>query len=170
MKLIVTGYAEHGKDTVCELIEKIYDLTFVSSSWYAVMFTDMFTALAKEKGLTKQELYYSRGLYREEFFEIIKATNEALGLDYLGRGIFSKYDVYNGIRNHEEFFFNKEKKLFDLSIWVDASKRKPVENTGSCTMKPEYCDIVLYNNGTKEQLAESIITMMKSLKAQYYSI
>jgi dephospho-CoA kinase len=166
MKLLITGYKQHGKDTVCSLIQQIYGLTSISSSYYAVMHTDIFDDLALHLGVSKSLLYKIRDDYRKEFFDLIRNANIKHGMDFLGQGIFANYDIYNGIRNHEEFFAIKEKKLFDTSIWVDASERKPAESIESCTMRPEYCDIILDNNGNMEELVLNIICLLRKLQRQ----
>lgn len=165
MKLIITGYAQHGKDTVCDLLSAIYDLKSISSSLFAVNHTNAFDDLARIAEMDKKMLYINRGDFRPEFFNIIRQYNIDNGMTALGDGIFAQFSIYNGIRNDEEFFALKKAKAFDHAIWVDASRRKPSEDESSCKMKSEYCDYVLDNNGNKPRLVRSILTMMDSLMA-----
>ena len=166
MKLIITGYAQHGKDTVCDFLHSIYRMPSISSSLYAVQHTPAFDDLSVKTKLSKKELYIHRDKYRKEFFDIIANYNKVNGMSTLGRGIFAQFDIYNGIRNDVEFFALREESLYHKAIWVDASKRKPPEAPGSCTMRPEYCDVILDNNGDIEQLVLNIITLIRNIRGE----
>jgi hypothetical protein len=66
----------------------------------------------------------------------------------LAKDILKGYDCYVGMRDLEEF--NASKELFDVIIWVDASKRIGTdENTNKITMS--VADIIITNNGTFEE-------------------
>lgn len=162
MKFIITGHAQHGKNTVCEIMSEILGYTSISSSWFAISRTSIFDDFCVRHNLTKQEAYDIRAQHRQEFFNLIKAYNDTNGLDALGKGIFAEYDIYNGIRNVEELDELKKNKLFDYSIWVDASDRKPVEQ-GSCTICAKDCNIILDNNGTLDDLRISIIDVYTTI-------
>jgi hypothetical protein len=51
MKLLVVGYGRHGKDTVCDILDQKYGLTFSSSSWFCAE-RFIFDALKEEHGYT----------------------------------------------------------------------------------------------------------------------
>ena len=146
MKLMICGYARHGKDTFCELL----GLPFISSSM-AALEAVIWPAWGERHYRTPEECFDDRGAHREKWFELITAYN-AHDRAKLGKYIYSRCDVYCGIRNQEEFFALKDGGHFDMSIWVDASGRKPPEDTSSNTMKPEFCDMIVHNNGTLDDL------------------
>ena len=65
----------------------------------------------------------------------------------LSKDILNKYDCYVGMRDSEEF--NNSKDLFDVVIWVDASKRI-IEGDSTNKISIDEAHIILTNNGTFE--------------------
>lgn len=163
LKLLVIGYAGHGKDTVCELIEEIYGYTFVSSSFFCA-------DKVVRPELVKQgvvygsllECYEDRKNHRSVWFEAIKRYNSEDN-SRLGREITSEYDIYCGMRNHLELEACSDAEIFDHIIWVDSSERLPDEPASSCTVDRTMCDITLDNNGDEIQLRENVIEMMNMM-------
>ena len=58
------------------------------------------------------------------------------------------------MRDKEEFNECVNQKLFDLIIWVDASKRLPLEPGTSFNINMSDADIVIENNGSYEEFVE----------------
>jgi len=58
------------------------------------------------------------------------------------------------MRDKAEFDECVKQKLFDLIIWVDASKRLPLEPGTSFNISVSDADIVVENNGTYEEFVE----------------
>lgn len=159
MKLMVTGYGRHGKDTFCELS----GLPFESSSHVCAEHV-VFPVLAPKYGYkTLDECYADRINHRKEWFELIKAYNTP-DLSRLSRKIFETSDIYCGIRNRDEFVVARAEGVFDLSIWVDASLRLPPESSASMTVSKEDCDIIITNNGTLEQFATKVRRLITALE------
>lgn len=148
-KLVIMGYARHGKDTVCEYLVPKYGYTFVSSSRF-VLEKAVWPAM-KDRFPTMEAAYEGRGPHRAEWFRLISAYNDG-DPARLGRELFNEYEIYAGIRNAEEFAAMRAENLFDYAIWVDASKRLPPEPPGSCTVRPDMADFVLDNNGPLDAL------------------
>jgi hypothetical protein len=66
----------------------------------------------------------------------------------LTKDILKGYDCYVGMRDLDEFEASKD--LFDVIIWVDATKRLGSdENTNKISMSA--ADMVITNNGTFEE-------------------
>lgn len=148
MKLLVTGHAGHGKDTVCQILVDHFGLSFVSSSYF-VMKRAVMPYLEMTKGLyydNDEACYADRVNNRAAWYEAIRQFNRG-DEARLGRELFMKHDIYCGLRSIEEFQAMKKEKLFDATIWVDASKRHPPEPETSMTIKPSDCDHILDNNG-----------------------
>jgi dephospho-CoA kinase len=148
MKLLVIGHARHGKDTVCEILRDEYGLTFKSSSEFCaekVVFPRM------PRYTTWQKCFADRANHRGEWFNVIAEYN-AGDPGRLGREIFAEYDIYCGLRNVEEFRALKA----DHVIWVDASKRQPLESTASMTLTEEMADLWIDNNGDLDNLRSEI--------------
>lgn len=148
MKIIVTGHARHGKDTVCEFLRDLHGLAFVSSSW--VCWEHAVYPLLKDKYASLQESYENRAQDREIAFQAIRDYNYADGGDgtRLARIIFETLglDVYCGLRSADELEAIKAAGMVDHVIWVDASKRCPPEMDTSITITPDMCDYVVNNN------------------------
>lgn len=165
MKLLITGMKQHGKDTVCELLASISGgrLAYISSSLALIdegIFDDDIKAFYPEAVLAhgiedvRSIFYVERDMHRKLMFNRIN--------EYCVKGtetaelIFNTYkcDIYNGMRNNREFYACKNAGLFDLTIWVDGSERKPAESKDSMKLTKYDCDIILDNNGTLSQLQD----------------
>jgi len=156
MKLIVCGHARHGKDQFCEYL----GLEYTSSSMVAL--EKVIWPIFSEAYANKQACFEDRVNHRPKWHQLITEYNTP-DLTRLARDIFTENMVYCGIRNREEFYAAKEEGLFDLSIWVDASGRKPPESEASCKMLPSDCDIVVTNDGSLEELRNKAEALKKAL-------
>lgn len=151
-KIIVMGYARHGKDTVCEMLATDYGLNYMASSLFCAERL-LFPLLKDKYGYeTVEQCFEDRHNHRAEWYEAIRAFNDP-DLTKLGRAILAEHDMYCGIRNHSELHALKIVKAYDFCIWVDASRRQPPEDRSSCTVEPWMADFVLDNNGSLENLA-----------------
>jgi hypothetical protein len=150
-KIVVTGYARHGKDTVCEMLAK-HGWTFKSSS--AILCdTVIFPALAPLYGyLDVEQCYEDRVNHRKEWYDLLVAYNTP-DAARLGRLIFSQYDIYCGLRNIAELRAMKAEGLVDVVIWVDGFPRKGErESAESITITEKDTDYTVYNDWTVEDL------------------
>lgn len=162
MKLMVMGHGRHGKDTACEILRDRFGLDFISSS-FAAAETVVYPVVKDMLGYqTVEECYNDRSNHRALWFQLIKAYNHLDGAR-LARAIYSRVDVYCGIRNRVEFQAIKAARLFDYAIWVDASDRLPPESTESCTVTRDDADYVLDNNGAADELPLMVEQMVFDL-------
>lgn len=162
MKLLVVGYGRHGKDTVCEILERNYGLSFSSSSMFCAE-RFVFDALKdRYKYATVEECYEDRHNHRKTWFDLIAQYNEE-DASTLGREIFEEFDIYCGLRNRREFFALKNTEAFDYSIWVDRSEHCPPEPMSSMTIEPWMCDYWIDNNRDLERLEFSVEQLMSTL-------
>ena len=67
------------------------------------------------------------------------------------------------MRDKEEFNECVRQKLFDIIIWVDASKRLPLEPGTSFNINMSDADIIVENNGTFEEFVEKSKRIGKAL-------
>lgn len=163
-RVMVMGYARHGKDTVSELLQKMYGAKFTSSSWFCAE-RIAFPALKDKYGYADvQACYDDRSNHRAEWYDLITAFNTP-DLTSLGRAIFEGHEVYCGIRNAREFHALRNAGVFDVAIWVDASERLDghIEDKSSCTVEPWMADFVLDNNGSLEDLERNLGSLMGGL-------
>jgi hypothetical protein len=160
LKLMVCGHGRHGKDTFCEIIANL-GYTYITSSLMAAEV--VFEAMNGKYGYsTYMDCFEDRHAHREEWFNIISNYNK-YDKTRLSALIFSRYDVYAGIRNKTEFLAGQDMDLFNLSIFIDASKRLPPEDITSNEITGDMCDMVIHNNGTEEEFINRVHAIFRKL-------
>lgn len=169
LKLMILGYARHGKDTVAEILHNDLGLTFISSSFAAA--EKVMVPYFASKGIVYPDLatcYADRVNHRAEWFDQIKAYNTP-DLARLAREIYAESDIYVGIRNIEEFKAARDERLFDYSIWVDRSEHVPPEPSTSNTITAADVTHVISNNGTLEELRVKTLALYWDLISLEYA-
>ena len=147
-KIVITGHAEHGKDTACEYLRDNFNISFKSSSFTACE-VFIFDELKEQFGYkSKEECFADRRNNRKLWADLITDFNNTHGLDAIGKIIFKDADCYNGIRKIVELNELKTNRIVDLVIWIDASDRKPLESRDSMDIPISSADIVILNNGS----------------------
>lgn len=146
MKILILGDMRSGKDTLGELLNKHFGMTFKSSSEMA-MELFIFDEIAEQFGYsTMEQCFEDRVNHRTLWYKMICGYNKN-DRARLAKDILEAYDCYVGMRDLEEF--EASKHLFDVIIWVDASKRLVTdENTNKIPMGA--ADMIITNNGTFE--------------------
>ncbi len=161
-KLLVLGHARHGKDTVAEILRDHYGYSFASSSLFAAE-KCVRPALAA-CGVTYaslEECYADRANHRGFWYEAISAYNGG-GRSRLAEEILKGHDVYVGMRSNAEYLASRS--LFDYVLWVDASKRKPLEPEASFNIPFDHSWMIqVNNNGTLRQLNAEVYRIMQFL-------
>src|SRR5690625_202258 len=154
MKIAVISQANQGKDTFCEIVSEIYNVPFVSSTYYIAEHI-VFPLLKDKYGYRNlEECLKDKANHRKEWADIINKYNEK-DLSKVAKDILSINDFYCGIRCKKQL--EASKHLFDLIIWVDASERLGVtENSSSITVTKDDADIIITNNGTKEEFERKV--------------
>lgn len=153
MKILILGNGRHGKDTLAELFNQYFGLTFMSSSQASADFF-LYNQLKDKYGYTSsEECFEDRVNHREEWYQAICNYNKD-NRARLAQDILSRSNCYVGMRDKEEFNECVKQKLFDLIIWVDASKRLPLEPGTSFNINMSDADIIVENNGTYEEFVE----------------
>lgn len=163
MKLLITGHGRHGKDTTCELFQRHFGMTFVSSSHFVA--ERAVVPYLAAKGIVYDTLdlcYADRANHRKDWYDAIVAYN-ADDPARMGRELLSQYDIYCGLRNRVELEAMRQEGLFNLAIWVDRSHHLPPEPETSMTIRPEDCDMVLDNNGSLADLGVLVARLYISL-------
>lgn len=153
MKILILGNGRHGKDTLAELFNQYFGLTFMSSSQASADFF-LYNQLKDKYGYTSsEECFEDRVNHREEWYQAICNYNKD-NRARLAQDILSRSNCYVGMRDKEEFNECVKQKLFDIIIWVDASKRLPLEPGTSFNINMSDADIIVENNGTFEEFVE----------------
>ncbi|MCK9415465.1 hypothetical protein M0Q97_02255 [Candidatus Dojkabacteria bacterium] len=145
MKICIIGHAQHGKDTCAEILKKVFGMKFEASSIVCARLF-IFDKLKNKYGYnTIEECWIDRVNHRAEWFDLIcdyGKDDKAI----VTKEILKNNDCYVGIRALEEF--KASENFFNLIIWVDASKRKPLEPKSSMELTSDMADIIIENNGT----------------------
>jgi len=163
MKLLVIGHGRHGKDTVCEILQQNYNLSFESSSRFCSKLF-IYDMLKDKYGYTnEEECYADRHNHRAEWYDAICDFNKGDGAR-LGREIFKEHDIYCGLRNKREFFAMKNTNVFDYCIWVDRSDHLPPEPKDSMSLEQWMSDFTIDNNGTINALMFNTYQLIENLK------
>lgn len=152
-KIVVVGYAGHGKDTVANRLASRHGFDYKASSMYCaehIIFPKMYHLFS-----SVQTCYNVRDDWRPEWRAAIE---EYLTDDQarLGRKLLSDHDIYCGIRSVAEMEAVHDAGIADLVVWVDATERLPDEPLSSCEINKSYADIVIENNGEEIELLEKV--------------
>ena len=164
--LMIMGHGRHGKDTAADYITEKLGLKTIPSSLYAAktFIFDELKDLYGYKDYTQcYELRHKTPELRGIWYRLIKAYNGD-DLARVSREIFADYDIYVGIRNIDEWKAAKLEGLIDVSIWIDASERLPLEPSNSITVSKECADIIIDNNGTEEEFMVALDKLIAHLK------
>jgi len=130
----LVGHARHGKGTTSQFLNQAFGMSCVSTSYMAGK-EFIFDKMKAEHGYaTFEECYEDRYNHSDFWFNEILDYNTT-NLAALGELVFTKHDGIDGVRDDGEFLAIKGAHLFDFSIWVDASKRKPLEPATSMKVK-----------------------------------
>jgi dephospho-CoA kinase len=157
-KLIIIGHGRHGKDTVCDILQRDYNFKFMSSSQFCNEKV-LFPVLSPIYGYTTlEECYNDRHNHRKEWYDLI-AEHNSDDPARLGKELFSQFDIYCGLRRKEELEALTEQDVCDYIIWVDASKRLPPEDESSCTVTKDMSDYVIDNNEDYDSLLRNVKTL-----------
>jgi predicted HAD superfamily Cof-like phosphohydrolase len=164
LKVLLLGHARHGKDTVAELLRDRHGFSFQSSSMFAAERIVMpHFALTGAPYGDVASCYEDRVNHRATWYDLICAYNRE-DPARLARELFAESDVYVGLRALDEFKAVERAGLFDLCIWVDRSDHVGPEDASSCTVTPSCADVVLDNNGTPEQTASNLASILHGFR------
>jgi hypothetical protein len=162
IKLCILGHGRHGKDSMAEILQENFGLKFKSSS-QAASEIFIYDVLKQKYGYnTPEECFEDRVNHRAEWHQLICEYN----IDdkaRLAKGILELNDAYVGMRDSREIKECIHQGLFDIIIWVDASKRLPLESKESFNIDVNDADIIVDNNGSFEEFQEKVIRLGKIL-------
>ena len=151
MKLLIIGCARHGKDTVADMVKFRTGLPSTSTSFVALSHI-IFPALQPiYKYLNLKQCFEDRINHRKEWYDLIEAYNFQ-DPTRLARVLLQDHDICVGMRGRSEVEACLKEKLFDVVVWVDATKRHPIEHESSCTVDESMADLILNNNGNLKDL------------------
>lgn len=153
-KVLIIGYARHGKDTVGEMLQSL-EYKATSSSIYAAEKVVYPVLKARYWYSSVEECFNDRFNHRSEWYELITEYNQDDKARLCREMINDGYDVYVGLRNKEEL--DAARHLYDVVVWVDATERlRSAEDATSCTVTKDDADIIIENNGSLDDLFEKV--------------
>ena len=156
MKIAICGYGGHGKGTVAQYLSKYTSLRYKESTSMAASSLVMFPLL-KDRYATANEAWLDRHNHRAAWAEGIWQYNltDTDGLR-LYMAMLPDNDILEGVRKSDELYKLRERRLIQLTVWVDAIKRVPREPESSCQICAADCDVIIDNNGS---MSELVVTM-----------
>ena len=171
MNLLIIGHARHGKDTVCEMLSELSNLTFTGSSLLATdlgIFDGIIQKYIKVDvpsiRMARQKFYENKEMFRQEMYEAIREFNREDSIR-LAIEVFKNANIYCGLRDRREFNAIRAANLVQLVIWVDASLRCPKEASTSMKLDRTCADIIIENNGSVAELRDKVERLAAILDA-----
>ena len=160
-KILILGYARHGKDTVAEMLHRKYGFRFMSSSEF-VGREIIWETWGKTRYHSFEAMFADRVNWRKQWMEMISLYNTPDKAKTARTMLERGYDMYVGMRRYDELEASRD--LFDYVIWVDRSEHLPPE-TGSMDITRDNArpDFVVDNNGTLEDLERSVEKLMEEI-------
>ena len=158
MRLLIISHKRWGKDTMAEILNEEFGMTFQSSSQSA---SDIFIfdKLKDKYGYkTSEECFEDRVNHRAEWYDLICEYNKD-DKARLAKGILEISTCYVGMRDRAEIDECVKQGLFDLIVWVDASERLEEEDPSSFNIDKSYAHIIVDNNGTLEEYRKRVIRL-----------
>lgn len=153
-KILILGHGRHGKDSVAFHIANKLRYSYKEPS-LIIAERFLFPILGAYMGYpSAYKMFVDRINHRVLWGEVMAAIN-FLDPAKITKEILLQQHIYVGIRRMREY--EASKHFFDVILWVDASKRLPLEPTSSMefiTPPPEA--IVIDNNGDKQLLMDQI--------------
>lgn len=161
MRIAVCAYGRHGKNSVSKLLFKMTGLRYPKSTSEAA--AELVFSHLKESHdyKTVKQCWEDRHNHRSTWAKIIWEHNSPLGITLYADMVRDGCDILDGIRQADELSACVYHGIVDLTVWVDASKRMPPEDSSSCTVGPDDCQHVIDNNGTLEQLEDNVARFVK---------
>jgi dephospho-CoA kinase len=159
-KLCIVSHARSGKDTLAEILKEEFGYTFQSSSQAASKIF-IYDRLKSKYGYeTPEECFEDRMSKRQEWFELIQEYNSN-DKAALAKVIMESSDAYVGMRDEAEIESCLKQGVFDLVVWVDASKRVPDEPSTSFNIKRDVAHFIIDNNTTLEDFRNKAVKVFK---------
>lgn len=152
MKILVLGDAQHGKDTVADLLRDEHGFKHYSAS--KVILDDIVWPVLGPLYSSKEEAYADRVNHRATWFDLVKAKLVHQPT-YIVEKCLANGDLYCGVRSLTEF--KAVRDYFDFILWIDASGRGvPPEPSSSMEIDKSVADFIIYNERDLAYLRGSV--------------
>jgi len=160
MKLLILGSGGHGKGTLCNILSKNFGYKYIDSSLVAAKEIIFPSFNGKSWYFDYQDCYEDRhsevGInMRELWFKKINEYNKDQK-DRLVELVLQQSDIYDGLRDTEELEEAIKNERFDYIIGIYNPRVKEESKESFNIDMWKYCDFVVNNGGTKEELEERV--------------
>jgi len=170
-KILILGYSGHGKDAVRRILandvfnKNILQTSYITAEdvmlpWFDEHFPGYYDHPRSDPHAEFGRIkccYYDRVNWRACWHEVIKQYNSP-DKARLAKKVLSYTNVYVGMRDREELLASLE--LFDIVLWVDASKRLSQESSSSNNIHYDpNCMRLIDNNGSLRELKQKILNI-----------
>lgn len=144
MKISISGFGEHGKDTLALMFKQVSILNYTKST-SAYVKTEMFEFMKNRGALYKdeEECYNDRSNHRVLWAEYIDEFNKD-DPAALYKRCLAEQDILTGVRRKREFDAVMKLNVIDLAIWVDRPSWHKNDTTQE--YRAEDCDISIIND------------------------
>lgn len=149
-RLLVCGHGRAGKDTACEILEKVTGLKNAgTTSKYLCKF------VAAKLGISEEEAYARRHESDDMRMLWYHTGNEIRNNDpvCLIKEALKNGEITGGIRDMQEVLGAKQTGTVDLIVWIENNRVKP-----DPTMKfgSKECDVVIENHWSMGEFEERL--------------
>ena len=151
-KLLVIGESGHGKDEFCKILAEQYNFRFESASRLACDLCVFDKLKIKYKYKSIDECFNDRRNHIKEWVDIIAKYNTP-DKAKLAKEVMKLSDIYCGVRKRNEF--NAMCDLFDIIIYIDASKRLGLAKKSYVEVAKHDANFTVYNNGSLKEFVQS---------------
>ena len=163
MKLMIIGFARHGKDTVAEILHDEFGMTFQSSSWAAA--EKVVRPYLAARGITYdsvEDCFEDRVNHRKHWADAINEYNRDDPARLAGE-IYETSDIYVGIRSFTEYL--AAKRYIDCTIAVDAYPRLDRKDS-TFNIPLRMADLHVDNSGTPDDLRQQVFKLARQLELE----
>lgn len=136
-KLCIVGWGRAGKDVAGVALSRYTTLRYGGSTSWAAL-----PMVAKFLDVHPQIAWSERSSNRDVWYRLCNAYRHE-DPTRLIRKVLEQGDMVCGVRDREEFFAGKEKKLWDYSLWID---RPGIMPDPTVTFSASDCDEIFVNN------------------------
>lgn len=155
MKILVLGYSRVGKSTAAEILAQHLNTKFANTS------DEIVEGLARELNISPDEIRKKKEQYRMQLFQYGRRMQEADA--FWPQNVQLEYaDILTGLRSPDEVKAAREHGVYDVIIWID---RPGYYKSETDKLTADCADVVIYNDGTIEDLRDKLIGLVDKLRS-----
>ena len=150
---MVLGYTEAGKTTAAEILANHLNHSYANTS------DRLIEDFAAHTGYDVDLIFKNKPRWRYQLWAYGRGR-QVLDPLYPQSEQLKRFDILTGLRNHNEIEAAREAKLYDMILWII---RDGCQRHGTDKLSPADADFIIDNNGTKDELADKLLSLVESL-------